>query len=112
MRLVAVLATLLALLAQPVLAQDDAAMTGKARELTAQALAADAEIVARNEAARADYNARAAAFQQALAAQQAAEAKYKADLAAQQAAAARYEADKAAWEAACRSGKYSRCAGT
>lgn len=121
-----------ALLAQPVLAQDEAdqllgttpavigtapadpvdpdpARVAEARRLTAEALAADAAIKARNAEAHAAYRADRSRYEQALAEQRAAEATYQAELAAQQAAVARYEAAKAVWEQACRSGKYSRC---
>lgn len=140
MRIVAVVAAFLALLAQPVLAQEvskaqavltkaapspttttapaptaadsDPARVAEARRLTAEALAADAAIKARNEAGQAQYNAASADYQTRLAAQRAAQAKYEADLAAQQAAVAQYAADKAAWEArvaACNAGHYDQC---
>lgn len=133
MRVLAVAAAFLALLAQPVLAQDlnkqtapaagkqtstatvndsDPARVAEARRLTAEALAADAAIKARNEAERANFSAASADYRARLAAQQAAEAKYKAELAAQQEAAAQYDRDHAAWEArvkACRGGDYSQC---
>lgn len=131
-RAIAIVAALFALLAQPVLAQDlskgqpvaakaqtqgaaddsDRAMVAEARRLTAEALAADAVIKARNAAEAARFNAARSAYEQAAAEQRAAQAKYDADLAAQQAAVAKYEADKAAWEArvrACRSGRYDQC---
>ena len=116
-RAIAVVAAFLALVAQPVLAQDvvsdsDPARVAEARRLTAEALAADAVIKARNEAERTRFNAAQAAFEQAAAEQRAAQAKYDADLATQQAAVAKYEADKAAWEArvrACEAGRYDQC---
>lgn len=133
-RAIAVIAAFLALLAQPVLAQDlsksqpmavkaqtqaepvaddsDPARVAEARRLTAEVLAADAAAKARNAAELARFNSARSAYEQRLAEQKAAQAKYEADLAAQQAAVARYEADKAAWEArvrACQSGHYDQC---
>lgn len=133
-RAIAVIAAFLVLLAQPVLAQDltkgqavmakaqtavesatddsDPARVAEARRLTADALAADAVIKARNAAEAARFDSARSAYAQAAADQRAAQAKYDADLAAQQAEVAKYEADKAAWEArvkACQSGQYSRC---
>ncbi|MBX7247582.1 MAG: hypothetical protein K1X35_00860 [Caulobacteraceae bacterium] len=122
MRLIAVAAAFLALIAQPVLAQElsktapvlqktapatesDPDRVAEARRLTAEALAADQATVQRNAAAQADYNAR-------LAANKAAQDRYQADLAAQRAAAAQYERDRAAWEArvkACQAGDTSQC---
>jgi len=126
MRVIAVIAAFLALLAQPVLAQamnkqtavtapaadSDPARVAEARRLTAEALAADAAIKARNAAEQDRFNTASADYQAKLAAQRAAQAKYDADLAAQQAAVAQYEADKAAWEArvaACNAGHYDQC---
>jgi hypothetical protein len=128
MRAIAVLTAILALAAQPVLAQsqakssgqvvskvqDDEARTAEARRLTAEALAADQTIVDRNAAARSQYNAARSDYDAGLAANKAAQDKYQAELAAQQAAAAQYQRDRAAWEArvkACRSGDTSQCGG-
>lgn len=116
-RTIAVIAAFLALLAQPVLAQaavsdSDPALVAEARRLTAQALAADAVIKARNQAERVRFSAAQAAYERAATEQRAAQAKYDADLATQQAKVAKYEADRAVWEArvkACQSGRYSQC---
>jgi hypothetical protein len=132
-RAIAVMAAFLALLAQPVLAQDlskgqpvmskaqsapaaaddrDAAKVAEARRLTAEVLSADAAAKAHNEAELARYNSARASYAQATAEQRAAQARYDAELAAQRAAVVQYEADKAAWEArvkACQAGHYDQC---
>lgn len=87
----------------------DPAQFAEIARLNAAALAAAAEVAARDRARTEAYRADLERSAAAQAAYEAAQARYQAELRAHQEAVARAAADRAAWEAECRSGKYSRC---
>lgn len=87
----------------------DPAQFAEIARLNAAALAAAAEVAARDRARTEAYRADLERSAAAQAAYEAAQARYQAELRAHQEAVARAAAERAAWEAECRSGKYSRC---